>query len=113
MVNQATVIPASTAAWPSASQKWDFPVPDGPQMHTFSRRATHSRLVRASWVGRGMQDAAASQSCRVFPAGNPARARRVRRFVASRPAASSASRTRTSSAWSQRWARAVGTSSTR
>ena len=38
MVNQATVIPASTAAWPSASQKWDLPVPDGPQTHRFSRR---------------------------------------------------------------------------
>lgn len=73
MVNQATVIPASTAAWSRASQKWLFPVPEGPQMHTFSRRPTHSRLVNASWVGRGMQDAPVSQSCRVFPAGNPAR----------------------------------------
>jgi hypothetical protein len=73
MVNQATVIPASIAAWPRASQKWLLPVPDGPQMHTFSRRPTHSRLVRASWVGRGMVEAAGSQSCRVFPAGNPAR----------------------------------------
>ena len=72
MVNHATVIPASTAAWPSASQKWDFPVPDGPQTHRFSRRATHSSEARASWVGRGMGEAAASQSPKVFPAGKPA-----------------------------------------
>ena len=51
MVNQATVSPASTAAWPRASQKWLLPVPDGPQMHRFSLRCTHSR-VRQGVLGR-------------------------------------------------------------
>jgi hypothetical protein len=52
MVNQATVVPACTAACPRASQKWDFPVPDGPQTHRFSRRPTHSRLDTLRWRGR-------------------------------------------------------------
>jgi hypothetical protein len=108
MVNQATVIPASTAACPSASQKCDLPVPDGPQTQRFSLRCTHSSVLSASWVGRGMVEACSSQSPKVFPAGNAARLRRVRRLAASRPAASSASRTRTTSAGSQRWALAVG-----
>jgi hypothetical protein len=41
-------------------------------------------------VGRGMQDAAAPQSPKVLPAGNPARWQRVPRYVASRPASSRA-----------------------
>ncbi len=41
MVNQATVIPDSSAAWAWASWKWDLAVPDGPQTHRFSRRPTH------------------------------------------------------------------------
>ncbi len=60
-----------------------------------------------------MEEAVSSQSPKVFPAGNAARLRRVRRLAASRPAASSASRTRTTSAGSQRWALAVGTRSVR
>jgi len=60
-----------------------------------------------------MQEAVSSQSPKVLPAGNAARLRRVRRLAASRPAASSASRTRTTSAGSQRWALAVGTRSFR
>jgi hypothetical protein len=73
MVNQATVISASTAACPSASQKCDLPVPDGPQMQRFSLRCTHSSVFSASWVGRGMVDACSSQSPKVLPAGNVAR----------------------------------------
>jgi hypothetical protein len=30
MVNHTTVSPSSTTAWPSASQKWDLPVPRWP-----------------------------------------------------------------------------------
>lgn len=113
MVNQATVIPASTAAWPSASVKWLFPVPEGPQTQRLSRRRTHSMVLSASWVARGIEDACSSQSPKVFPAGKPARLRRVCRLARSRPAASSASRTRTTSAGSQRWAFAVGITSAR
>jgi hypothetical protein len=88
MVNHATVRPSSTAAWPSASQKCDLPVPDGPQIHKVSLFLIHSRVFSASCVGRGIDEAASSQSPNVLPAGKPARLRRVRRLVASRPRSS-------------------------
>ena len=52
-VNQATVRPVSMASWPSASQEWLLPVPDGPHTQRFSCRSTHSRVRSACWVGRG------------------------------------------------------------
>ncbi len=70
MENHATMWPVSMACWPRASQKWLFPVPDGPQTTRFSARPTHSRLRRASWVGCGIGLRAGSQTSKVFPAGN-------------------------------------------
>ncbi len=64
--------------------------------------------VRGIEVGGGPDDLFSCQSPKVLPVGKPARLRRVWRLARSRPAASSASRTRTTSAGSQRWAFAVG-----
>jgi hypothetical protein len=105
MVYQATFSPASTASWPSASQKCDFPVPEGPQIQRFSLRPIHSRPRRLVWVPTGMEEALSSQTWKVFPVGNPAR---LRRLDASRSWTSSARRALTISAGSQRWAFAVG-----
>src|SRR6185312_13363721 len=52
-VNQATFLPAATAAWPRASSMNVLPVPDGPQTTRFSCRLTHSRVRSAAWVGAG------------------------------------------------------------
>jgi hypothetical protein len=70
MVNHTSVRPSSTAAWPSASQKWLLPVPDGPQTQSVSLLRTYSRVFSASWVGRGIEEAASSRrrSCRPKPA---------------------------------------------
>lgn len=65
-------------------------------------KATDLPVRRADWVGIGIEDASSCQMWNVLPEGNAARARRVRRLAASRPAASSASRARTISAGSQR-----------
>ena len=71
-VNQATWRPVSTAAWPRASSRKVFPVPDGPQTTRFSWRPIHSRVRSAAWVGAGMKDRASSQAAKVFPVGNAA-----------------------------------------
>lgn len=60
MASHMTVMPASAAARPRASQEWDLPVLDGPQTDRFSRQATHSGALSASWTGRGTEDAASS-----------------------------------------------------
>lgn len=46
-VNHDTLSSSSTALCPSASQKCDFPVPDGPEIERFSARPTHSRVISA------------------------------------------------------------------
>ena len=92
--NQATLRPASTQSWPSASRKNVLPVPDGPHTTRFSRRRTHSRVRRADWVGAGIDDAAGSHASKVLPVGKVAAARRVARLDRSRPASSSPSRVR-------------------
>jgi len=38
--------PAFTAATPSATSRWDFPVPAGPTRQRFSFAVIHSRLAR-------------------------------------------------------------------
>ena len=111
MVNQAAVIPASTAACPRVSQKCDFPVPEDPTTLRFSRRPTHSGVRSAVWVGTGIEEASSFRIWKVLPVGKAARVRRVRRLAASRPAASSARSARTTSAGSHRWAFAVGMTS--
>ena len=88
-VNQATCLPASTAAWPRASSRNVLPVPDGPQTTRFSCRPIHSRVRSAAWVGAGTEDSCSSQASKVFPVGNAARARRVASDERSRPATSS------------------------
>ena len=110
-LNHATRMPASITAWAMASVKWLLPVPLGPQMARFSARPTHSKVRRACWVGRGMDERAGSKESKVLPLGSPARCRRSSRVARSRPATSSASSTLSISAGSQRWARAVAQTS--
>ena len=57
------------------------------------------------------EDRRSSQASNVFPVGNAALARRVAREERSRPATSSASRARRTSAGSHRWALAVAMTS--
>ena len=110
-MNQATRRSFSIAAWARASARWDLPVPDGPAMTRFSARPIHSRVASAFWVASGTEDSSGRQDENVFPDGNAAVLRRIRRVAASRPATSSASRTRSTSAGSHRWARAVAITS--
>lgn len=113
MVNHTTVMPSSTAACPSASQKWLFPVPLGPYTQEILF-VTHTLKGFQRILGR-----ARDRRDRFVPVaerlagGESGAFARVRRLVASRPAASSASSTRTTSAGSQRCAFAVGTRSVR
>ena len=76
-LNQDTLWPASTAAWPSASRKWVLPVPDGPHTTRFSWRWIHSRVRSARWVGAGIELTVSSQASKVLPVGNPAALRRA------------------------------------
>ncbi len=63
-------------------------------------------------LGRlGIAEAFSSQASKVLPAGSPDARRRIVMVAWSRPAASSASRTRKTSACSQRWAVAVAITS--
>lgn len=50
-----------------ASRKTVLPVPAGPQTTRFSRRPTHSRVCSACWVGNGIDDAVGSQASKVLP----------------------------------------------
>ena len=110
-LNQATRWPDSMALAASASHQWVLPVPDGPASTRFSARPSHSSVARACWVGSGMADSVSRQDSRVLPEGKPAALRRVAFVAASRPVASSTSSTRSVSAGSQRWARAVARTS--
>ena len=110
-MNQATRRSFSIAAWARASTRCDLPVPDGPATTRFSARPIHSRVASASWVAAGTEDSSGRQEENVLPEGNPAVLRRIRRVAASRPVTSSASRTRSTSAGSHRWARAVASTS--
>ena len=74
-------------------------------------RPIHSRVRSAAWVGAGIEDVASSQASKVLPVGNAARARRVAGEERSRPATSSVSSTRRTSAGSQRCAFAVARTS--
>lgn len=88
-----------------------FAGPDGLQTTRFSPRSTHSRVRKASWVGRGMELRAGSQASKVLPAGSRARLRPCSMVARSRPSASAINSTRCSSAGSQRCALAVNTTS--
>src|SRR5262249_16409764 len=107
-VNQATLRSFSIAAWARASARWLLRVPDGPATTRFSARLIHSRVASAFWVASGTDDSSGRQEENVLPAGKAAVLRRIRRVAASRPVTSSASRTRSTSAGSHRWAPAVG-----
>ena len=76
-LNQVTLWPASTAACPSASQKWVLAVLDGPHTTRFSRRSIHSRVRSARWVDAGIDDTVSSEAWKVLPVGNPAALRRA------------------------------------
>ena len=52
-LNQVTVRLALMAAWPSASQKWLLPVPEGPATTRFSWRPTHSSDGEGALGGGG------------------------------------------------------------
>ncbi|VMP72488.1 Uncharacterised protein [Streptococcus pneumoniae] len=110
-VNQATRLPSSTACWPRASRKKVLPVPEGPQTTRFSLRESHSRVRRDCWVGAGIEEAPGSQVVKVLPVGNPAALRRAASMDRARPVVSSTSRALRTSAGSQRWARAVASTS--
>jgi hypothetical protein len=104
-------MPASMTLWARASTKWVLPVPEGPAMARFSARPTHSSVASPVWVGGGMEESCSRQDSKVFPAGSPAALRRIRRVASSRPRISSAISTRSTSAGSQRCARAVASTS--
>ncbi|AKS34320.1 hypothetical protein AFA91_23230 [Mycolicibacterium goodii] len=87
---------------PSASRKNVLPVPAGPQTTRFSRRCTHSRVRSGCWVGSGIDEAAGSQTSKVFPVGNPAALRRAASMERARPAASSVSSALMTSVGAQR-----------
>ncbi len=80
-------------------------------MARFSARWTHSRVANADCVGTGMLLSFSRQEANVFPAGSPAALRRIARVASSRPRASSASRTRSTSVGSHRCALAVARTS--
>ncbi|SDY87185.1 hypothetical protein SAMN05216215_103784 [Saccharopolyspora shandongensis] len=111
MVNHATRMSFSMAAWARASTKWPLPVPLGPATARFSCLLIHSRVDSAFWVASGMEDSSGCQVENVLPVGKFAVLRRCRRVAEARPVASSSSRTRSISAGSQRWARAVASTS--
>jgi len=102
---------SSVLSWPRASRNMVLPVPDGPHTTRFFLLRTHSRVRRADWVGAGMEEAAGSQDSQVLPVGKAAAARRVAREERSRPTSSSPKRISSTSAGSQRWARAVAMTS--
>jgi hypothetical protein len=104
-------MPASMTLWARASTKWVLPVPEGPAMARFSARPTHSSVASPDWVGGGREESCSRQDSKVFPAGSPAALRRIRRVASSRPRISSAISTRSTSAGSQRCARAVASTS--
>lgn len=110
-VNQATCMPSSIALCARASARWLLPVPDGPAAARFSARCTHSKVISACWVGTGIEDSSCFQEPKVFPVGRFARFMWLRFVAASRPLISSSSRMRTTSAGSQRWERAVASTS--
>jgi hypothetical protein len=85
-------------------------VPDGP--HT-QRLGAVDPFERAQRVlgGLGVGEAVSSQASKVVPAGSPDARRRMAMVARSRPAASSASRTRRTSAGSQRCEAAVAITS--
>ena len=86
-------------------------MPAGPHTTRFSRRCTHSSVRSACWLGAGMLDRPGFQAAKVLPVGKPATARRVASAERSRPPTSSVSRARSVSTGSQRWARAVASTS--
>jgi hypothetical protein len=51
-------------------------VREGPQTTRSSLQLIHSRVLRACWVGAGVEDASGSQASKVFPVGKPAALRR-------------------------------------
>jgi hypothetical protein len=96
---------------PEVSRKSVLPVPEGPQITTFSLRPIHSSVRSACCVGAGIEEAAGSQVSKVFPVGKPAALRLVAGMDRDRPVTSSVKRALMTSAGSQRWARAVAISS--
>ena len=110
-VNQATRRSFSIAACASASVRCVLPVPDGPVSTRFSCRSTHSRVISAFWVASLIEESSGRQLENVLPLGSCAFFRRIRRVAALRPVTSASSRTRSTSAGSQRCARAVASTS--
>jgi hypothetical protein len=85
-----------------------LPVPDGPTRTRFSARPSQSSVRKAHWASPGIADAFGSQASNVLPDGSRAAFRCSSRVDRSRPAASSARRTLSRSAWSQPSSRASG-----
>src|SRR5665213_2398328 len=74
----------------------------------FSDPVTHSRLLSARWVAEEIEERDSIQDSKVLPAGKCARRLLFSMPERSRPSTSATNRTRSASAGSQRWARAVG-----
>jgi len=69
-VNHDTLSPESIALCPSASTKWDLPVPDGPEIDKHSALDTHSSVMRPRCVWVGIDESCSRHDSSVLPEGN-------------------------------------------